>query len=172
MAIADLIEKGKAAFNGNAEDEAIDVPDDVSGITDEEPDDLLPPDPRPNRKGGPTKVRKATATAAQKRQAKDGTETLILMLGGAWSIRDAHCGGAMVDAADPVSKALVPILARHPTWMAKFDDSGEFLEWLKLAAALRPVAAAIWGHHVSRSVRTEEEADAVDYSAYGAPAFA
>src|SRR5215831_11952428 len=115
MAIADLIEKGKTFINANSEEEEFDVPDDASGIVDQEPDDLLPPDPRPNRRGG-TKPRPAPkATAAQKRQAKDGVETLILMLGGAWSLRDEHCGGALVDGAPPIAAAAMPLIARHPT---------------------------------------------------------
>lgn len=173
MAISDLMEKAQSAFNSNRDGgDGADVPDDPGDLLDD-PEDLLPPDPKPNRRSGPTKARKPTGrvTAAQRKTVKDGCELMLTALAGTWALRDPHCGGAALDAADPVAARLVPIICRNPRWLEWFTEGDGLMDYLGLAIALRPVASAVWGHHVTGKAGREVEQDAADYAAYTAPSY-
>jgi hypothetical protein len=69
----------------------------------------------------------------------------------------------------------VPIITRSPVLLQFFAGSGApFMEYLALAMALKPFAATVWGHHVSKSIGHDHDGgvDGADWSQYTtAPAF-
>lgn len=167
MTISDFLERARLVVS--PEDEPIDVPDDVSGLLDE---DLLPPDPKPGKSRG-RKTPKAgvpgKATAAQKRQVADALVLIQTMIGGTLQMRDPVCGHAVLDHAENVADKAVPIICRNPAWLRWFTGSTGFLDILGLAVALKPVAATVWGHHMTHTLGDKAEEQGVDYSAYAAP---
>lgn len=177
MALTDLIENGKA-YLGNlregGEAEEFDVPDDASELIEEADDDLLPPDPKPIRKG-PTKRRQPTtkATAAQRRTVQDALVLMITIPAGILQIRDPLCAAAMLDNAENIAAKAMPLIARSPAALAWFLGSGApWMDWLGLALALQPVAQTIWSHHVTKTLDHDaEEGYGADFSQYSAPAF-
>lgn len=172
MAITDLIEKFQNS-GGRVDDPEdmpdVDVPDDLSELSDE-PDDILPPDPKPSKKG-PTKQRASTAkvTITQKRQLKD---SLMLMMGvpaGMLSLRDPVCGNAVLDNAENIADKLVPIIARNPGMLTWFLGSGApYMDFMALAMALKPVATTVWSHHVTKTLHGDDDGGftADDFSQY------
>jgi hypothetical protein len=173
MDIAELLGRGKSATDSDLlEDLAVpDYPpaDDSedSAILD---GDLLEPDPAPRRDKKALKVGGALAkkaTQAQKRQISDAVEFMLITLGGGLAMRDPHCGGAIADNASNIATRATPLIARNPAWVAWFCGSTGFLDVMGLLMALQPVAATIWGHHVTHTV--SEEGGKVDLSQFTAP---
>lgn len=178
MGISNLIDRLNPSEMSDIEDDtpedyADQVPDDASAL-----DDALPPDPKPGQRGR-TKARRAApvaakVTAAQKRTVEDSIYLLMMIPGGALSLRDPHCGGAVTGNAREVARACVPIVARNPSILAWFTATGApVMDWLALLAALSPIASAFWSHHVTKSVGQDEEDEGAnaDYSQFTAPVF-
>ncbi|MHB1595379.1 MAG: hypothetical protein ACYCO9_16350 [Streptosporangiaceae bacterium] len=65
--------------------------------------------------------------------------------------RDPYCGAALADNMTKIIEAAVPLLAKSQM-VCRFVQSGGVMQWAALAAALRPVAAAVIQHHVTKSV--------------------
>jgi hypothetical protein len=178
MGISNLFDTRGAGSGGDAED---DTPEDYAAGVPEEPDgpsaDALPPDPKPRRSGRGRRVAPppaAKVTAAQKRSVEDSIFLLMMIPGGAIRLRDPHCGQAITANAREVAKACVPIVARNPNVLAWFVAAGApFMDWLALASALSPIAAAFWSHHVTKTAGQDAAGgeDAPDYSQFTAPAF-
>lgn len=142
---------------------------DPDGPADPEP---LAADPKPakrNAKAKPTGGSVHKATAAEKRQIEDALNLIQLTIGGGLSFRDPHCGGAILDHHENVSRKAVPIIARNPTWVAWFCGSAGWLDVFALIMAFKPVAGAFWGHHVSKSIGGEGDGDGGDLSQFAAP---
>lgn len=178
MALTDLIENGKA-YLGNLrdtpEEDEIDVPDDVSELVDGGEDDALEPDPKPVRKGGPTKRRQPTArvTAGQRRQVQDALVLLMTIPGGILQMRDPICAAAVLDNADAIAAKAVPLITRSPAALAWFIGSAApWMDWIALISAMAPVVSTIWGHHVTKTIDHDHEGGlGGDFSQYSAPSF-
>lgn len=175
MGLVDLLDR---AFSTDSDEEDItDTPDTGAGVQvpddASELDDVLPPDPKPKKPARTRTPRTAAAkvTAAQKRQVEDALVLLMKILGGGISFRDQVCGPALVDSSADIAKAAAPLIARNPVWLAWFTGGTGFLDLLALATALQPVAAAIWGHHVTHRLGHDDGdgGGPVDYSGYNAP---
>lgn len=187
MALADLLKTGSV----DGEDSSAQVPDDASELTGPgadsgAPADELPPDPQPSRrsKQGRRRMRSSTAaaskkaTAAEKTAIRDALTMLYTLPAWGLQMRDAHCGGALMDQRDAIVDALVPIVARNPAMVAFFTaGNAPWMEYLALFQALLPVGQMVWGHHVTHTVGGEAGGVGpaggvpVDLSAYAAPAF-
>jgi hypothetical protein len=174
VAISDLLDK-----LGGGRDDDLDVPDDASELLDDEDGDELPDDPKPARKTSRAKIpgSQVKATPTERRQVKDALSLLIKGPAAAVSFKDPVCGGAAMQQADQVIKALVPIVCRNPTWLAWFTAANApWLDILGLITALWPVASTVWGHHFARGRHEHGDDQApgggpVDLSAYAAPSF-
>lgn len=144
----------------------------LTGELDAEMPDVLAPDPKPakrNAKAKPTGGSTHKATAAEKRQIEDALNLIQLSIGGGLSFRDPHCGGAILEHHENISKKAVPIIARNPAWVAWFCGSAGWLDVFGLIMAAKPVLGAFWGHHVSRSIGGEDDGAAADFSGFAAP---
>lgn len=105
-------------------------------------------------------------TAALRKDVQAKTALLLGMGATAWSARDAYCGGAAMEAVPDVSAALADIFCDSPDIVRWFSSGSGYLKWLNLAAALQPVAGAVWGHHIAHT--QGGEADAPGWDAYAA----
>lgn len=177
VGITELLERAKLA--GDADDRApqtpqdtddVVIPDDASAL-----DDLLEPDPKPKKRGS-SKIRiggnpaaKSRVTVAQRKQVTEALELMQMMLGGALSFRDPHCGGAILKQAHEIAEKATPLICRNPAWVAWFTGSAGFLDVLGLIMAIQPVASAVWGHHVTGTIGREEGEHVSDYSQFTAP---
>jgi hypothetical protein len=166
----DLLEKAKTI--------AVPAPDpdeDILAHLDESlapVDDALAPDPKPaSRKPAKAVTPSRKITAAEKKKIQDSVELMLITLGGGWSMRDRHCGPALVGISEEAAAKAVPIIARNPTWVSWFVGSTGFLDFLGLAMALKPFFATVWGHHVTHTVGEAGESDGgdTDLSQFPAP---
>lgn len=180
-ALADLLKSGSV----DGEESAAQLPEDTpdrggAGEHGAGPIDELPPDPQPSRRTA--KGRRRTARAASPRKAskaeqdqvRDALTMLYTLPAWGLQLRDAHCGGALMDQRDAIIDALTPIVCRNPAMLAFFTAANApWMDYLALFQALLPVGQAVWGHHVTRTVGRDESAGGVpvDLSAYAAPAF-
>jgi hypothetical protein len=71
------------------------------------------------------------------------------------------CGGAMADALPNLVKAMVPLIVQSPQVVAWFTRGTQFLLWLELVMALRPVAEAVHAHHVAGTVMVTKDGEVV-----------
>lgn len=174
MAIADLIEKLSGnEKNPNSDDEPLpehfDVPDDLAGL------DELPPDPRPvrNPRGKTPKAPVPKTTVATRKRVEESLYLMISLPAGVWELRDAQCGGALNAQARALAASLTPIVCRNPAVLAWLTGpDARFMDWLAVWIAAKPVASAVWSHHVLQGGRGEGVDDgAFDASQYPAPTF-
>jgi hypothetical protein len=88
---------------------------------------------------------------------------------------DPYCFGALNANLQQVIDATVPILCRSQSVVRWITGSSGLMMYAQLAIAMKPVAVAIWQHHVTHSValHRDEETGQVfaahrDFSAYTA----
>lgn len=165
-----------------------DVADDDAALTDllSTPDDgpatsdgdaAFAPDPEPDygRLGledriFPDAAGKASSkrvTVAVRRDIRAKVAMLLMLVGSAWSARDAHCGGALLDSVGDsedegrvgVASALTDIICDSPDLVGFFTTSGSYLKWLTLALAVQPLATTVVGHHITHTVHDGGEPD-------------
>lgn len=114
-------------------------------------------------------ARPVRVTQALRKDVQAKTALLLTMGAGAWQARDEYCGGALMEAAPAVSKALADIFCDSPDIVRWFSAGTGYMKWLNLAAALQPVASAVWGHHIAHTVEADGGPGApADWSAYAA----
>lgn len=69
---------------------------------------------------------------------------------------DPYCGTALAENFQPIVEAALPLILRSERAVRFFtSDDNDWLNWIGLAMALRPVAVAIAEHHVFRTVAVE-----------------
>lgn len=107
-------------------------------------------------------------SAAVRKDIRAKVAIFLSMGGTVWESRDAHCGGALLSSVPETSDALTDIFCDSPDIVNWFTASGKYMKWLNLAAALQPVAATMFSHHVSHSLRDEEPGAEPDWSQYRA----
>lgn len=125
----------------------------------------LTPDPAPvPRKGSEPLMPKVYAkiTPALKKRISGELEVYIELMAMPIVMRDPVCGGAIHEQARPMADAIAQILSRHPEIASKFLATGMIGDWLKLLAAVQPVAAAIWSHHITSTPEQEPGGDGFD----------
>lgn len=165
-------------FGGKEEKE-----DELEGF-EEEYDDLpeLEEDPAPARLAETPKETKKKSvkiptsppkvTAAIKRQIKDTIVFMLTMTGGTVSMRDQHCGGLVLQQAEPIADALVPIICRNATMLVWFTTGGNYMDYMALIMAMAPIAGGVVSHHITKTVGHDHEEDEYGDYNFSAPAFA
>lgn len=132
--------------------------------------DEIEPDPRPGtplsgRWAAPTE--KVTPTKAVKQEVSDQLQILLDFFTLAWTQRDPYCGGVMAEQSPVIVDRMVTIIMRRPSWLAWFNKSGGWADWLALATAVRPVIDAIYAHHITK-VAGNDGSNGEAYSDYPA----
>lgn len=84
------------------------------------------------------------------------------------SARDPHCGGVLYDNWDNIREKSLPIIARSPALVEWMTKAGGARDWLLFGAALRPVGKAIWDHHITKTVSTDDAEHDESLGAYTA----
>lgn len=91
-------------------------------------------------------------TAATKRDVHAKIRFALVPAGKVWQARDPLCGGTFVAQEPEVSDALADIVCDSPDLLAFFTGpAGGFMKYLKLMAALQPVALTVWAHHIAHA---------------------
>ena len=146
-----------------------DLDDDFSGeIPDNVPPEWagLTPDPAPvpHKPSRDALVPKTFGkiTPALKRRISGELEVYIDLVAMPIVMRDPVCGGALAEQAKPIADAIAQILSRHPEIAHKFLATGMIGDWLKLFAAVQPIAATVWAHHVTDKPDAEDGGDGFD----------
>jgi hypothetical protein len=140
-------------FDGEIPDS---VPPEWAGLT---------PDPAPvPRKGTEPLVPKVYAkiTPALKKRISSELEVYIELMAMPIVMRDPVCGGAIHEQAKPMADAIAQILSRHPEIASKFLATGMIGDWLKLLAAVQPIASAVWAHHITSTPEQAPGGDGFD----------
>lgn len=86
------------------------------------------------------------------------------------AVADPYCAGAYAQALPQIIDAAVPIICRSQAVLQFMLGNKGFVEWIRLAAAFKPVIVAVWAHHVVKSVDITGEAVGDDFSQYRAVA--
>lgn len=170
--------------------ELADVADDDAALTDllstpdtgpatPDGDSAFTPDPEPDygRLGLEDRIfpdgsaaGKATTkrvSIAVRKDIRAKVAMLLMLVGSAWSARDAHCGGALLDSVGDredegrvgVASALTDIICDSPDLVGFFTTSGSYMKWLTLALAVQPLATTVVGHHITHTVHDDGEPD-------------
>lgn len=115
-------------------------------------------------------------TTAMRKDIRGKVAMLLTLAGGAWSARDPHCGGVLLDAipdretpdgpADGIASAIADLVCDSPDLVKWFSSSGRYLKWFTLAMAMQPVLQGVFAHHVSHTVAADGQEP--DWSNYGA----
>lgn len=136
-------------------------------LTSEKPaDDAVPkldgdapevkPDPKPGGRRKPVTSKKR-APQAQVNAFADELEVLQKVLAGAWTIRDPHCGPIWNQQAREIAEEVADIFATNATVMHWFEEAVGISGWIKLCKAVAPIFAAVYAHHIAKSVGRDEE---------------
>lgn len=152
--LSDLLGTGKT---DDDQQDGPDTPDTPELPAEDGPE--LPADPPPSRrtrKGRRTAARtlgaRASATKAEKDQVRDALTMLYTLPAWGLTMKDPHCGGALMAQRDDIIKSLVPIVCRNPGMLAFFTAANApWMDYLALMQALLPVGQAVWAHHVTHT---------------------
>ncbi len=114
------------------------------------PDDPPADLPRtPTRRKGKGKPPSATVARDIRAKISLGLE----VPGQIWAAKDPLCGGVFVRQRPDIAEALTDIVLDSPDLVEFFAGAGGgFMKYLKLAAALAPVAQVIWIHHITHGL--------------------
>jgi hypothetical protein len=127
------------------------VVDDGGPLAPDEPPAPIPPGPERKGRTGAAKV---TATVRKDIYAKISLG--LELPGRVWAARDPYCGGAFVVQRPAIADALADIVCDSADLVAWFTGpAGGFMKYLKLAAALQPVAVTVYGHHIAHAIGAE-----------------
>jgi hypothetical protein len=84
---------------------------------------------------------------------------MLELPGQVWKARDPLCGGVFVTQRPEIADALTDIVCDSADLVDFFTGTGgAFMKYLKLGAALWPVAEVVMAHHVVHSVELRQEA--------------
>lgn len=65
---------------------------------------------------------------------------------------DPYCGSALASQYEQIIGACMPLICRSEKIVKYFSGESDLMIWLGLGMALKPVATAVWQHHIARSV--------------------
>jgi hypothetical protein len=103
---------------------------------------------------------KVTAAVRRDIAAKLGIPALVI--GTVWEARDPYCGGRFNGQRKATCEAFADIMCDSPFWLDFMTGPmGGYVKWVKVVTALAPVAGAVIAHHVTHTVITEPEPDAM-----------
>lgn len=133
----------------------------------------IPPDALPADLGDSGKQRRRGAPRVTATIRKDINAKISLGLelpGRIWQARDPWCGGAFIHQRPAIADALTDIVCDSADLVDWFTGpAGGFMKYLKLAAALQPVAVVVYGHHVTHTIGEKQgQREQPDMSRYAA----
>jgi hypothetical protein len=114
----------------------------------------LKPDPKPRAKR-PRSRKRAPQTKIN--DVAGEMEALFTLGAGIWSVRDPHCGGVLNSQAKAIAANLAEQLSTSPKIMDWFELSVGVGGWIKVYLTIKPVADAIFSHHITKSVGQEDD---------------
>lgn len=127
------------------------------------------PDPAPKRPEEKEKGKhKAPPPRVPPHVRKEVTEKLSAMLeffALGWQLRDPVCGQVLEDQSEAITARMVAIICKRPKMLSWFLSGDDYTDWLMLATALQPVAAAIWSHHVTKDATGMQQEELGLYAA-------
>lgn len=91
-----------------------------------------------------------------RKQIVDEVNAMILLIGVPVSMRDPHCGGALVQQANDIAEALADIAMKNDALRRILLSGGDAMMYFKLATALMPVGVTVYQHHF---VKAESESE-------------
>ena len=116
----------------------------------------------------PSPLPKPPAPPVSKAQQKEVAEelgALVQMAALFWSVKDPVCSGALSDQSAEIATALTKLLSRNPRLLAMLRGSGWMGEWGALFLAVKPVATAIYRHHLAPPDEEDDTDDGFDPTA-------
>jgi hypothetical protein len=149
--------------------------DDAGPLTYDQVAEGTPDDPDPARlPPAATVVSSATVTRAVQRDIAGKTAFWMLILADTWALADPYCARALGEAVPNIARKAAPLLCQSPQLVEWFSRASGFMQVTELLMAMKPVAVAIFAHHVTRSVQTKgadgarQAEQKADWSAYTA----
>jgi hypothetical protein len=135
----------------------------------------VPDDPDPARMPGDVPVTSViVVTRAIRRDIEGKVAFGLMMTADLWGLRDPYCAGALEDNADKIARRMAPLLCQSPAVVEWFVRKSGFMLWVEFGISLKPVLAAIFAHHVTKSVTVAKvengpgQEQRADWSAYTA----
>lgn len=141
------------------------VPDEWTAEQDSEP---LAADPPPAQRRPDPMFKPVTygkVTPAMQRKIAEQISMYIELFAMPAAMRDPVCGGAVQDQAEALGKAFAKILSRYPEAAHKMLASGVLGDWIAVGMAAKPIAQAIYHHHIAKDIEQEGAPD--DFSDFG-----
>lgn len=133
---------------------------------------ITPRDPDPARgKAGPAgDSKQVKVTAAVRRDIEGKLAFLFGLAADTWNLADPYCAGIFASNADEIARKTAPLICQSPDLVRWFSRSSNFIMWMELGIAVKPVVTAIVAHHVTKKVETGEAGEVrdADYSRYTA----
>jgi hypothetical protein len=126
--------------------------------------------PASTRLGAKLKPSGAVIPAAMRRRVEAEILLYLELANGACEMACAHCAEFAEQHLKPIAKRAANIVARYPDLAEKLVTGGILGDWIALLIAVRPVIKQVTGHHVTHSIRYEDEetgGESTDYSGYG-----
>jgi len=140
------------------------IPDEIPDEWDSEEEPLAAdpiPAPRGRLKAAPVPMTYGKVTPTMQRKIAEQISMYIDMLAMPVAFRDPVCGGAVQDQAEALGKAFAKILARYPEAAHKMLASGVLGDWIAVGLAAKPIAEAVWNHHI---VKRDDDGGHDDYA--------
>lgn len=124
--------------------------------------DEIPPDEPPadlgQPKSGPRKRGQPKVTTGIRKDINAKISLGLELPGRIWQARDPWCGGAFIHQRPAIADALTDIVCDSADLVEWFTGPASgFMKYLKLAAALQPVAVVVYGHHVAHTIGEDEQ---------------
>ena len=167
---------GREPWTADADDDAWwqdDAPD-AGPLTYDQVAEGVPDDADPARlPSAAAVVTSAGVPRAVQRDIAGKTAFWLLMMAETWAIADPYCARAFGEAVPSIARKAAPLMCHSPQLVEWFSRASGFMEVTELLMAMKPVAVAIFAHHVTKSVRTPKRGEdapkqKADWSAYTA----
>ncbi len=123
------------------------------------------PDPKHDGKDSPRRPPRVTSTLRRDIRAK----IAFAMMPPAVMFRrvDPYCGGELVAQVPDIADAFTDIVCDSADLIEFFSSTEGYMKWLKVMAALAPVAQTAWGHHFSHTIGNTENGQGAGPAANG-----
>lgn len=135
-----------------------------TGFTDtEEPDDYIreiDPDPEPDHEGSWEDAPQTdyVINAAGMKKIEDTLGTYLSVVGMTVEMIDPYCGPILAENFDEIVKRWARVIGHYPKAAELFMDGkgGAIFAWIGAIQATWPILYAVYEHHLSKTVRTQD----------------
>lgn len=134
----------------------------------------IPDDPDPARMPAAGPVTTIVITRAVRRDIEGKVAFGLMITADLWGLRDPYCANALEDNADKIARRMAPLLCQSPAVVEFFIRQSGFMLAMEFAISLKPVLAAMFAHHITKTVGTPpglegpDDQQGADWSAYTA----